>query len=136
MAIASRRIEARTAGADGVPKVAAVLADAFIDDPVFTWLLPGSLWRPARLRTMFAAEIERRLEPRLRMDGLTTRAEALSPLCAHAAASCAFRMGHRAVGCCARIGAFAAPSSTVDARRRTSRRVGSGTSGLPRVNRC
>ena len=58
MVTASRAIEIRTAAADGVPKVAAVLADAFVHDPVFTWLLPGSLRLKARLGTMFAAEIE------------------------------------------------------------------------------
>ena len=38
MVTALRPIEVRTAAADAVPKVAAALADAFIDDPVFTWL--------------------------------------------------------------------------------------------------
>jgi GNAT superfamily N-acetyltransferase len=58
-----KRIEVRTAAADAVPKVAAALADAFINDPVFTWLLPGSLRRQARLRTMFAAEMEHYVVP-------------------------------------------------------------------------
>jgi GNAT superfamily N-acetyltransferase len=51
-------IEVRTAAADAVPKVAAVLADALINDPVFTWLLPGRLRLKPRLGTMFAAELE------------------------------------------------------------------------------
>jgi GNAT superfamily N-acetyltransferase len=57
MTTAVRPIEVRTATADAVPKVAAVLADAFVNDPVYTWLLPGSLRLRARLRTMFAAEM-------------------------------------------------------------------------------
>ena len=56
-------IEIRTAAADAVPMVAAALADAFVDDPLFTWLLPGSLRPQARLRTMFAAEIEQYVMP-------------------------------------------------------------------------
>jgi GNAT superfamily N-acetyltransferase len=55
---ALRSVEVRTAAADAVPKVAAVLADAFIDDPVFTWLLRSRLRHLARLRAMFAAEME------------------------------------------------------------------------------
>ena len=60
---ALRPIEVRTAAADAVPKVAAVLADAFINDPVFTWLLPGSLRLQPRLRAMFAAEMEQYVLP-------------------------------------------------------------------------
>jgi GNAT superfamily N-acetyltransferase len=60
---ALRPIEVRTAAADAVPKVAAALADAFIDDPVYSWLLPGSLRRRTRLRTMFAAEMEHYVVP-------------------------------------------------------------------------
>jgi len=51
-------IEVRTAAADEVPTVAAVLADAFINDPVFTFLRPGRLQQRARLRTMFVVEME------------------------------------------------------------------------------
>jgi hypothetical protein len=58
MVTALRPIEVRTAAADEVPKVAAVLADAFINDPVFTFLRPGRLRQRARLRTMFVVEIE------------------------------------------------------------------------------
>lgn len=58
MVTASRPIEVRTAAGDAIPKVAAVLADAFINDPVYTWLLPGGRRLPARLRAMFAAEME------------------------------------------------------------------------------
>jgi GNAT superfamily N-acetyltransferase len=63
MATASRAIEVRTARAEGTAGVAAALADAFINDPVFTWLLPGGLWRKPRLRTMFAAEIQQYVLP-------------------------------------------------------------------------
>jgi ribosomal protein S18 acetylase RimI-like enzyme len=55
---ALRPIEVRTAAADAVPKVAAALADAFVNDPVFTFLLPGRLRQEARLQTMFAVEME------------------------------------------------------------------------------
>ena len=53
-----RPIEVRTAAPDEVPKVAAALADAFINDPVFTFLRPGRLRQKARLRTMLATEME------------------------------------------------------------------------------
>jgi hypothetical protein len=35
-----------------------MLADAFMNDPVFTFLRPGRLRRRARLRTMFVVEME------------------------------------------------------------------------------
>jgi GNAT superfamily N-acetyltransferase len=63
MVTALRPIEVRTGAADAVPKVATALADAFTNDPVFTWLLPGSLRLQARLRTMFAAEMEQYVLP-------------------------------------------------------------------------
>jgi L-amino acid N-acyltransferase YncA len=56
-------IEIRTAAAGAVPLVAAALADAFVDDPLFSWLLPGSLRPQARLRAMFAADIEQYVMP-------------------------------------------------------------------------
>lgn len=50
--------------ATAVPRVAAALAAAFIDDPVYAWLLPrGPGFRP-RLRVMFAAELEQYVLPR------------------------------------------------------------------------
>ena len=49
MVTALRPIEVRRAAADEVPKVAAMLADAFISDPVFTFLRPGRLGRRVQL---------------------------------------------------------------------------------------
>jgi GNAT superfamily N-acetyltransferase len=46
------------ARADDVPRLSGVLAEAFIKDPVYTWMLPGSLRLKSRLRTVFAAEME------------------------------------------------------------------------------
>ena len=63
MVTAVRPIEARTAAADAVPTVAAALADAFINDPVYTWMLPGTLRLKPRLRTVFAAEMEQYVLP-------------------------------------------------------------------------
>lgn len=63
MVTAVRPIEVRTAAADAVPTVAAVLADAFINDPVYTWMLPGTLRVKPRLRTVFAAEMEQYVLP-------------------------------------------------------------------------
>ena len=48
----------RLATADDLPGLADVLADAFMHDPVYTWLLPGSRRLKSRLRTMFAVEME------------------------------------------------------------------------------
>ena len=63
MVTALRPIEAQTAGADAVPTVAAALADAFINDPVYTWMLPGTLRLKPRLQTLFAAEMEQYVLP-------------------------------------------------------------------------
>jgi GNAT superfamily N-acetyltransferase len=63
MGAALRSIEVRSAAPDAVPKVAAVLADAFINDPLFTWLVRGRLRRQARLRAMFTAEIAQYVLP-------------------------------------------------------------------------
>lgn len=48
----------RVATADDVPRLAGALADAFMNDPVYTWMLPRSLRLNARLRAMFTAELE------------------------------------------------------------------------------
>ena len=58
MVTALRPIEVREATADEVPKVAAALADAFVNEPVFIFLLPRRLRQEARLRRMFAVEIK------------------------------------------------------------------------------
>ena len=58
MIAALRPTEVRTAAADEVPKVVAALADAFVNDPVFTFLRPGRLRQEARLRKMLAVEME------------------------------------------------------------------------------
>lgn len=54
----------RTATADDVPRLAGALADAFINDPVYTWMLPRSLRLNARLQAMFTAELEQYGLPR------------------------------------------------------------------------
>jgi GNAT superfamily N-acetyltransferase len=43
---------------EDVPRLSGVLAEAFMKDPVYRWMLPGSLRLKSRLRTMFAAEME------------------------------------------------------------------------------
>jgi ribosomal protein S18 acetylase RimI-like enzyme len=53
-----RAVEVRTAAADEVPQVAAALADAFVDDPVFRFLRPAGLRPEVRLRTMFVVELK------------------------------------------------------------------------------
>jgi GNAT superfamily N-acetyltransferase len=53
----------RLATADDVPRLAGVLADAFMNDPVYTWLLPGSLRLKTRLRAVFVAEMEQYVLP-------------------------------------------------------------------------
>ncbi|MGH2885095.1 MAG: GNAT family N-acetyltransferase [Solirubrobacteraceae bacterium] len=53
----------RLAWADDVPRLAEVLADAFINDHVYTWMLPGSLRLRPRLRALFMAEMEQYVLP-------------------------------------------------------------------------
>jgi GNAT superfamily N-acetyltransferase len=50
--------ELRLATSDDLPRLADVLADAFMRDPVYTWMLPGRRRLNVRLRTMFAVEME------------------------------------------------------------------------------
>jgi GNAT superfamily N-acetyltransferase len=47
----------RQASAEDARRLRAVLADAFFDDPVFGWLMPGERARKARLRRFFAIEL-------------------------------------------------------------------------------
>lgn len=60
-AIAPHGIEqplVRPATAEEIPRIAKALADAFINDPVYTWMLPGHLRLKPRLGTMFTAEMQ------------------------------------------------------------------------------
>src|SRR6266516_7120845 len=105
MVTALRPIEVRTAVADEGPKVAAVLADAFVNDPVFTFLLPGRLRQKARLRTMFAVEMElyvlRNGGPCRRLPGTTAR----WPSCHPAPGRCrSRRWGRKRSSGCGRSG--------------------------------
>lgn len=54
----------RLATVDDVPRLAGVLADAFMNDPLYTWMLAGSLRVRPRLRAMFTAEMERYVWPK------------------------------------------------------------------------
>ncbi len=47
----------RRADAADVPALCDALADAFIDDPIFGWLIPGDARRRARLRRFFELEL-------------------------------------------------------------------------------
>jgi GNAT superfamily N-acetyltransferase len=48
----------RLATPDDVPRLVRALADAFMDDPVYTWMLPAGRRHAARLRALFTAELE------------------------------------------------------------------------------
>lgn len=47
----------RHATAQDVPRLKAVLAEAFFEDPMFSWLIPNDEHRQARLRHYFAIEL-------------------------------------------------------------------------------
>ncbi|MGA9876775.1 MAG: GNAT family N-acetyltransferase [Solirubrobacteraceae bacterium] len=47
----------RKATMDDLPRLKAVLAEAFYEDPVFAWLIPNDAKRRARLRRYFAIEL-------------------------------------------------------------------------------
>src|SRR5580658_9201333 len=47
----------RKATVDDIPRLKAVLAEAFYEDPIFSWLIPDDTKRQARLRRYFAIEL-------------------------------------------------------------------------------
>lgn len=47
----------RRASPEDVPRLKAVMADAFFEDPIFGWLMPDDTKRAARLRRYFAIEL-------------------------------------------------------------------------------
>jgi GNAT superfamily N-acetyltransferase len=47
----------RRARAEDVQRLKAVLAEAFFEDPIFSWLMPEDAKRPARLRRYFGIEL-------------------------------------------------------------------------------
>ncbi len=49
--------ELRVAAAQDVQRLKAVMAEAFFEDPVLTWLMPNDTKRPTRLRRFFAIEL-------------------------------------------------------------------------------
>jgi ribosomal protein S18 acetylase RimI-like enzyme len=57
----------RPATAGDVPRLEAVLADAFFDDPIFGWLMPDAAKRRARLRRYFGIELRHLVLPRGRV---------------------------------------------------------------------
>jgi ribosomal protein S18 acetylase RimI-like enzyme len=52
-----RGSEPRKAGAEEASRLSHALAEAFLEDPVFSWLLPDEPRRRARLRRFFAVEL-------------------------------------------------------------------------------
>ena len=58
-----RPIDVQVATVAALPKVASALADAFMNDPVFRWLVPGRVRVQARLRTVFLVEMEQYVVP-------------------------------------------------------------------------
>src|ERR1700759_117422 len=58
-----RPIDVQVATVDALPKVASALADAFMNDPVFRWLVPGRLRGQERLRRGVLVEMEQYVVP-------------------------------------------------------------------------
>lgn len=56
--------ELRQATADDIPRLKAMLAEAFYDDPIIGWLMPDERKRRARLRRFFAIELRHMALPR------------------------------------------------------------------------
>lgn len=54
----------RQAAPGDIPRLRAVLAEAFYDDPVIGWLMPDAERRPARLRRFFGIELRHLALPR------------------------------------------------------------------------
>lgn len=54
----------RRASTTDTRRLAGVLADAFVEDPIFGWLMPHATTRRARLRRFFAIELVRYALPR------------------------------------------------------------------------
>jgi len=57
----------RRATAEDVPRLRAMLAEAFFDDPVFGWLMPEDTTRRARLRSYFGIDLGHLTLPRGRV---------------------------------------------------------------------
>jgi ribosomal protein S18 acetylase RimI-like enzyme len=53
----------RQAGVGELARLSATLADAFVADPILQWLIPSRLRRDARLRRLFALELEHYVFP-------------------------------------------------------------------------
>jgi GNAT superfamily N-acetyltransferase len=74
--------ELRHATAEDVPRLRAMLAEAFFDDPVFGWLIPDDSKRRARLRRYFGIDLRHLTLPRGRVwttSDLTGAALSLPP---------------------------------------------------------
>ncbi len=54
---AAARLELRLANMSDVDRLKATLAEAFYDDPIFSWLMPDGQSRLARLRRFFAIQL-------------------------------------------------------------------------------